>query len=101
MNKLLNCPFCGGETEFRWKLYRKIKSRGQSYLATIKCKKCTAQVSQAAFDVETAKKYTAQIWNKRDDAEIKRLTAELEQVTRQKNVLVNFINNPSFEDDED
>jgi hypothetical protein len=69
MDELKSCPFCGKDSpKISCKPYRKIKSRGQSYLATVKCSNwgCTAQVSQAAFDIETAKLYATNNWNKRE-----------------------------------
>ena len=68
MNNLKPCPFCGGGAKRKSiKNYRKIKGRGQSYQAIVGCSKfgCTAQVSQAAFDADTAWKYAENLWNKR------------------------------------
>ena len=67
-DKLLPCPFCGGEAKRKLiKPYRKIKGRGQSYLAIIGCKTvgCTVEVSQAAFSREEAWEYAEKLWNRR------------------------------------
>jgi hypothetical protein len=67
--ELKSCPFCGGNgTRKIIKPYRKIKGRGQSYLAIIGCETigCTAEVSQAGFTREDAWKYAEDRWNKRE-----------------------------------
>ena len=68
MTDLKPCPFCGEEAKRKSiKQYRKIKGRGQSYLAIVGCSAygCTAQVQQAGFDAEKAWEYSENMWNKR------------------------------------
>ena len=67
-NSLKPCPFCGGNgTRKLIKPYRKIKGRGQSYLAIIGCETvgCTVEVSQAGFTREEAWNYAESKWNNR------------------------------------
>jgi hypothetical protein len=66
MTDIKKCPFCGSESDRKLiNKYRKIKGRGQSYLAIVGCTRCTAQVQAAAFDIETAWGYAENLWNKR------------------------------------
>ena len=67
-NSLKPCPFCGGNGVRKLiKPYRKIKGRGQSYLAIIGCETigCTVEVSQAGFTREDAWNYAESRWNNR------------------------------------
>lgn len=69
--QLKPCPFCGHQGERKSiKPYRKIKGM-QFYLAAIGCSHhgCTAQVTQAAADKETAWEYASALWNRRAESE--------------------------------
>lgn len=64
--KLKPCPFCGGEAEW----YRTKRDKRKVFgiyhmIATIKCKRCTAEVSQAGYDADKAFENAAKMWNKR------------------------------------
>lgn len=64
--KLKPCPFCGGEAEL-YRMKRDSRKRYGVYhmIATIKCRECTAQVSQAGWDEERAIENAAKMWNRR------------------------------------
>lgn len=64
--KLRNCPFCGGEAEV-YRMKRDSRKRYGVYhmIATIKCRGCTAQVTQAGYDDERAIENAGHMWNRR------------------------------------
>ena len=68
MNELKPCPFCGGKAEL-YRIKRDSRKRCGVYhlIATIKCRNCTAQVSQAGSSEERAIEFATNIWNGRVD----------------------------------
>lgn len=65
--KLKPCPFCGGKAELYSVKMDKKKILGKYHMiATIKCKSCTAQISQAGQDGDKAFKNAADLWNSRE-----------------------------------
>lgn len=67
--QLKPCPFCGHPGEHKLiKPYRKMGGV-QYYLAEVGCSYygCTARMTQAAADKETAWKYASDMWNRREE----------------------------------
>jgi Lar family restriction alleviation protein len=62
-DKLLPCPFCGGEPEFITIGNDYTKKRG----AEIKCTKCMVKRTTVAlrFDLEWCSRQAIEVWNKR------------------------------------
>ena len=63
---ILPCPLCGGKAE-RGMNKRDSRKRYGVYhtIATVQCTACTAKVTMAGFDVETAYRYAEGHWNTR------------------------------------
>ena len=63
-DELLPCPFCGGEPELKFVGNDYTKSRK----ATIKCKKCRAEITNAALkhDSKWCAMVSIEDWNKRE-----------------------------------
>lgn len=63
-DELLPCPFCGGEPELKFFGNDYTKSRK----ATIKCKKCRAEITNAALkhDSKWCAMVSIEDWNKRE-----------------------------------
>ncbi len=76
-DKLLPCPFCGGEAKIisHGKPYRKVLG-GQTYRTTVGCSICTANVSQAAFSKDKSCEEAAAAWNRRTNPPPLPLTVE-------------------------
>ena len=63
MNKLIPCPFCGGEPEIRCKGNNYTKSRS----ITIKCKNCRSKRTDATVrhSMEWIERVAIERWNQR------------------------------------
>ena len=68
MPELKPCPFCGGAAEL-FSMKRDARKRYGVYhtIATIKCTRCTAQISQAGSTGEAAIEYAVGRWNRRSE----------------------------------